>query len=671
MRIAAVNMLKGPGAVPGLFLSRARRVRFHRLWLMVFMTVVVLLQSEQALADQQIRLPMFIDMPLLRSLVAEQFFTEPGEQATVVNLSDGCNRVLLSEPMIGEERHMIRLQTKVRIDWGTPIGGKCFAPLSWEGQVALWQEPVITPEWQLRFSTKDSSLLDMSDRPIRLADLFWNLVKEHVHRYLGDIVVDLAPPVLQLKEMLLPQFTADRRAAAIGFLESMQPSGPSLEDGQLRVDILARVPDVQRLPEEEQHRVEASPKSLERLLELWETWDALLVYLIGQLSDKPLTDDDRQLLLDTTLSMRYEISRALEAGGLTDSLIREQFVGSWNALKPLFRNHLGGDSDGNLLGYLSFFTAVDALAVLDTIGPAIGLEISSDGLHRLAVLLDGGMALEPVEEVNPALRRAFGLGEPLEEGSSEVPVDEDRLPSSDTREGSSSDRDETGQPQTLWLPWMQHFFQYLPGVPAVAWAAPPSMEEIRGWTARIVPASQLLPAVQKVLERAGARMKGKLQLQTITQEWLDRMILATAWQESCFRQFTVKNKKLTYLLSYNKSSVGLMQVNEKVWRGLYNRQELRWNIHYNARAGVEILTLYLNRYIARYPVPVKLTDKKGQRFLAAWLYTLYNGGPSQLKKFIARHAAGNLYQSEKLFLEKYDQSGSSDWMNQVDCLPRI
>ena len=111
-----------------------------------------------------------------------------------------------------------------------------------------------------------------------------------------------------------------------------------------------------------------------------------------------------------------------------------------------------------------------------------------------------------------------------------------------------------------------------------------------------------------------------------------------------------------------------MQINERIWNGIYDRDQLRWNVEYNAHAGVEILTLYLNRYIKKEKAPVELSSSSGRRFLAVWLYALYNGGPSQLKKLPQRHRQKKMNQSEKLFLGKYDLVKQGGWVKRVDCL---
>jgi hypothetical protein len=64
-----------------------------------------------------------------------------------------------------------------------------------------------------------------------------------------------------------------------------------------------------------------------------------------------------------------------------------------------------------------------------------------------------------------------------------------------------------------------------------------------------------------------------------------------------------------------------------------------------------------------------LGTAKGQRFLAGWLYALYNGGPGQRTPFVSRYTSGKMYRSERLFLAKYDAVVKGNWMDRVRCLP--
>src|SRR5262249_15556683 len=70
------------------------------------------------------------------------------------------------------------------------------------------------------------------------------------------------------------------------------------------------------------------------------------------------------------------------------------------------------------------------------------------------------------------------------------------------------------------------------------------------------------------------------------------LLKAVAWQESCWRQFVIKHRRVWYLES-KSGDIGLMQVNKYVWRGFYSLARLRWDIVYNLSAGSEILQRFL------------------------------------------------------------------------------
>lgn len=66
------------------------------------------------------------------------------------------------------------------------------------------------------------------------------------------------------------------------------------------------------------------------------------------------------------------------------------------------------------------------------------------------------------------------------------------------------------------------------------------------------------------------------------------LVKAVAWQESCWRQFILKNNRVVYLES-STHDLGLMQVNRYVWRGFYSVPRLEWDVLYNSSAGMQIL----------------------------------------------------------------------------------
>lgn len=624
-----------------------------RLTLLFAMLMPAIAFGVPELRCEPLQLPMALDMKLLRSLIVQQAYTGSGETVRVLDAGDGCNQVTLSAPQVQVVQGQLRFQTTIRLQLGTPVGGECYMPIAWQGFEVLWQRPRINEEWQLSFTTVRSVLLDSNGKSATLSSFAWNQVKGHVHNYLNRITIDLRPSVQNVQSFLVSLFDTAHRDVGKSFLESMRPDQPTLTDNEVRVNILADIA-TNRQPRKDVPVVIASPEELAGLMELWQTWDAFLVHLITQFSDQPLSESDRDILMEVLLAVRYAFEDAINSNNVTNDLIRKQFLWSWQYLEPLFHRHLLDAPSGNLLGHLSFFTAVDTLAILDRLGPSMGIEINREGFHRLAKLIssnpDACLQLPP--GVSTQLRKIFGLGELLPEVVPKKKEKENNEPTSWYR--SPDD----------WKIWGLFVFS------SKAWAGgfkAPGLKEIRSWTSAGTPAGELLKKITSVLTQAVMTQLKELESLQGDSAWFQKMVLATAWQESCFRQFHVKKKKLTYLLSYNQSSVGVMQINERIWRGIYGREQLRWDIRYNAKAGAEILTLYLKRINREQKVPT-LSSKAKKRFLAVWLYSLYNGGPAQLKKLPKRYNQKQIFKSEKLFLDKYDQVLGGNWMNLVKCL---
>lgn len=660
--------------------------------------VLLLLALPGGAQAETVKLPMSFDFALLRALIIQQAYQDPGERAKVAVMMEGCNEIWLDNPQLQEDKGYVRFQTGVSIVWGTPVADNCFAPLTWSGTIILWQQPAIDDQWQLRLKTVNSVLLDQTGKQAALSGLVWDLVKKNAHTYIDSIAISLAPPVDNVKQFMAPSKEHEPSASAARFLASMRPEQPRVSSGGLAFHILAEA-DIPRAEQAEEFFIIESPEIEVQMMALWQSWDALLVNMMSQLSTKELTEEDRQLLLDTLLTVRYEFSEVLGTPNLTTGFIRGQFINSWVALKPLFQRHLTPRPGDSILGYLSFFTAADALVTLDRLGPLIGVEISREGFYRLAHMLNE----TPLNEggaVDKQLRAVLGLGAPMDVPPPEPPPEPPppeplpappappELPSAPPapieQPGSGVPQNDPGQfqdqqpeatPETtpeispdsgafLWR-WWERLFSPMEAQAATA----PQIEQVTGWTAELTPVKTLLPRIYAVLAKSAASQKGRLDTVVQAEGWGEQMIMATAWHESCFRQFVVKDQKITYLLSYNNSSVGIMQVNEKVWRGIYDVQELRWNIEYNSRAGTEILALYLNRYLAKRKGLKSYDDADGRRYLAIWLYALYNGGPVQLKKFPARASSGHLNRIDKQFQEKYDQAADEKWLETVDCLP--
>ncbi|MCG6893180.1 MAG: hypothetical protein LJE65_06200 [Desulfobacteraceae bacterium] len=341
--------------------------------------------ASAALAEQ-VNLPISIDYPMLRSLVVGSAFTGPDRTAVLLDEDGGCRRVVLSDPRLRFSDGAVRFETKVTIRVGVMLAETCRLPVQWEGFVVLLQEPRIRSEWRLSFKTTDSFVLGSDRRPAVVAGIVWDLVQSEVIRYLEAVTVDLGPPVAEMKSFLTEVAPAEsERVAAL--LDSLRPEAATATAAALRIDVRGELALPAPVPEASEGR-QLTEAEIGEITEAWEHWDAYLAFLISGLSDQPLSDDDRLLLLETLLMLRHEFVAAQNSLELHDDFVRRQFVAAWKNLGPLFRRHLGDEPSKSMLGYLALFSASDALVALDRIGPALGIEISSRGLLRLGRLLD-------------------------------------------------------------------------------------------------------------------------------------------------------------------------------------------------------------------------------------------------------------------------------------------
>lgn len=626
----------------------------RRILPLVLCLFLTLPGAAQALKTKTVTFPMTIDYPLLRSLVVYSVFRDADETAVLLDEGNGCRKITIARPFYREEGGRIRFETRVSVRMGTTVNEKCILPLEWEGIVVLFQRPVVHPgTWTLSFLTEDSTVLTMDRKPATVAGLVWDIIKSRVYTFLNSIKIDLGPPVAQVKDVLLPVFQEDSRARAEKMLGSLHPGAFETRAEDLHLEVLAEVEEPDECEKKEEIGIVPEEK-LKKYIDTFEAWDAYLVSIILSLVRQPLTAEDREVLLTTLLEARYRFIDALTTGEEGD-FVRDEFVTSWKSLSPVFRRHLSDEPSRNLFRFLAFFTASDAMEALDQVGASLGIEISRHGLVRmLALLTEGKETLLPYDyAVNGGLRRVLGMGKaPAFEGPS---FDAEELDSGGNGEeatpgGGGREAAGTG---TFWAVRLARLFV------SPAWAGEEEASKVpadvlRQWIVSREGLEEYMERVRGLLKKSaeGALKKGKIPGDL--KDFYHDLVLATAWQESCYRQFREKKKKIGYMRSYNGTSVGIMQVNERVWRSLYDAKRLRWDIAYNAFAGCEILDLYLSKYILGRRDRIEQDIKLDNDRIARMVYAVYNGGPSQVKKFAERLRTGKFYDADTLFNEKYE-----------------
>jgi len=583
-----------------------------------------LLAASIACADvRYVTLPVRLDHEFLRQALLTQLYTGPGATAVLWDDGSGCGYLKLWEPGVSTVAGRLRVVTRGEARVGYRIAGFCLFPVQWDGFLEAIEDPFLLPEQRvLQFRVVDSKLYDAEWHERFFSKRLWALLKEYVHPRLESVRIDLNAPMRDL-ESVLPLFVgagdADRIAQV---LDSLRLTEAATEDTGIRVALEFAVTPLAPLPAPAPEPT-LTPEELQRWEAAWQRWDAFVTFTVKQLGHDTTVEDLRQALADVLTDARYDILEALAptaAGGPdpTPAL----FVTTWERLAPVVRQLSIGAPGTTVLRYLGFIAAGDALAALQQMGPDVGLDISADGLRRLARIVAPASIDDPVAystAVDPELRTLFGLGAPL------------------------PDPDLSGmdEPQAWWRSLLR---------PRPAFAADtPSAAALSQWLPTPDTIEAYLDDVQTVLGEVTQRTLASGTLPEQYRPMFTLMVRATAWLESCWRQFVRDQGRVTYIRS-PVGSVGMMQINERVWRGLYDLKGLRWDVRYNGRAGAEILLRYLRDYaIARK----EDAQPGGSDNLARATYAVYNGGPGHLTRYRKAATRPALKRIDELFWEKY------------------
>ncbi|MBI5606230.1 MAG: lytic transglycosylase domain-containing protein [Deltaproteobacteria bacterium] len=587
-----------------------------------------------------IALPVTLDYPLIRSFLVTQVYTQPGQKAVLLDQNNHCVRIELSDPRVNAKGSLIHLLSKIKLQAGLELGNRCLQPLVWEGYWEVRLQPYLDQKTRsLRFKTRDSKFYNQQLEKMTVVEVIWKMIKKYVHPPLDRVAIDLGPPINEVTQ-LLPFFVKPENQ------EKFERGLRSLRTGKVRVgpnaveaEILFDL-EVPEAVESGKAPVPLTEEEKVRFIKTWEIWDSFLVHELLSLIGRPLSEEEKGTLLKTLLEMRYGFVDALDHRKSEGDLVREQFIKSWNELGPILRKTLIQEDAPSLFGYMAYFTAMDSLKILDHLGGSFGLEISQNGLIRLARLLSRGeRPWSPgyAWEVNPELRQLLGLGAPIQETGPGYEEDELELP-------------EATAENLFFRRKSRRPIRFVSTSPPEGEKIPKAAGELMKWLPDGKNLDDYLERVEEVLQGATDQVLSKKNLEEKYHGLFRLLVSATAWQESCWRQLTASNGKVRYLCSYNGSSVGLMQINLRVWRGLYQPKSLRWNIHYNVLAGTEILELYFRRWALNRLGPNRSLPLD---ILGGAVYAMYNGGPNQFERFLKRQREGRLNAFDRLFLEKY------------------
>ncbi len=568
-------------------------------------------------AATEISLTLPLPYQLVQDALISQVFVGPQQTAQVLAGKNACNVLTLAEARVkGAAKNTLRIVTKITSRSGTPLTkGRCLPLFEWSGILETHETPSVIPgRLALGFRVVDSKLLNSDGERSAVPGVLWGWIKQNVHPRLESFTVDLTP----LRDGAHEAISATMPEAALTAIDSLTTTQVVAAATALEVTLTLDMPPPPRGWAAATPTPALSIEELERWRGAWQTWDSFATWLIKHLSESRTTDQ-QAALARVLLDARYDLVHALTVDSMQDP-VPALFLSTWARLVPLLRELSRDLPAADTLRYVSFITATDALRAVNQVAPQLGLRLDRDSLRRLARILQPTFeeaALDYSEEIDPALRELFGFAREFDIAH-EIPESKG------------------------WLQWLIAAAQAAVVDPALT-------QRLNGWVPTAIDLDAYLNAMSQLFAQVTAAEVARGRIKPRFLPIYQALLRATAWQETCWRQFIVKTGQIQTIRSVS-GSVGIMQVNTHVWRGMYDLNGLLRDVGYNARAGNEILVHYLVDYAIKrkeHEMPGGLDN------LARATYAVYNGGPGDLTRYRKPSTKDALREIDASFHQKY------------------
>ncbi len=563
---------------------------------------------------REVRLPLTIEPTVIREAVVRELFNDPQGRAVFWGQPGECSFFYLQDPKVEGDVGRLRVVAHGEARLGTDLGATCLAPIAWGGLLELYEKPRVDG-WRLRFDVVDSNLYNEQGEKTLLVGKLWDRIKDSVQPRFSAVTIDVGGPFRDLREFLSAIVAPSNAEEARRAIDSLHPVSVNATPKGIVIEAAFEIAEAPGTAAPSAPEAPLSDAEIGAFTARANQWDAFLTFVIKSLGSRTLSKPARQALLDTLIDARYQIAEALAAPSRNEDPVRRLFLKSWDRLRPV-ADDIARDLPGaDAVAVLTFVAAGDALATLDQVGPSFGIEVSADGLRRMARIVAPTATGDPLEytpDVDPALRRMFGFGPPLSDTDTSVP---------------------NAAPTSWWWNEMPRlsFWTLFDG--ESAWAETP-VDHSSDWKGWLVDEEQEVTAylkrVEELLNRSASTIAAREKLSRADADLFGKLLPATAWQETCWRQFRTRNGVVTYMRSA-QGSVGMLQVSERIWRGFYEVEKLRWKVVYNVESGGDVLLHYLRAADEELgesakPVPADV--------MARVVYAAYNGGPAQMRRYL-------------------------------------
>jgi soluble lytic murein transglycosylase-like protein len=576
-----------------------------------------------------VAIPLRLPLQKIERDIKEQLFNSPEGTCVLVADEAVCRRFYLSRPQVSSRGKFLRITCDAVALYGGAGGPACTDPQRWQGQAELTVQPLIAAAGRrLTFKVAETSFSEKDRRTVSVPDMGDSAHRLIVERF-EKATIDCAPLVDRIAGLLAVLLPGGRERAEQA-LGSLSISPPQVYKFSLAMKLSLAI---EPLPSDQKP---FAAMVRERREERLKRWDAFVTFVSKRLGRNRQQEQQRNVA-GVLLDARYDLAAAPEGPERAPSdPVPGLFVRTWKRMRPVALGLSRESTTGPGPDLENFITAGSVIAALSAQEKALNYQVSDDGMRAVARLADPEYAEDPLAystEVDPELRSLFGFGDPLPQ-----PV---ISPAVTITRGLPENRNRLRFSEFMPERWFL----------ALACAAEEAdaFGKLNSWVPLKSELTAYLEMVRTLLVELREETLAKRPLADPYALVYRDLVLATAWQESCWRQFIRTGDAITPLVS-SANSVGLMQVNPRVWRGVYDVEGLYGDIRYNGRAGCEILLHYLRDYAI-----AKGEDKLagGIDNLPRAAYAIYNGGPGHRTRYRTATTSAALKKIDASLWQKY------------------
>ncbi len=717
------------------------------LFFILFLGALTIAPSRASAAT--IELPLFLRTQVLQNALLE-FFAPPKNRPIVLFQEGDHNYLHISAPQITIRNGEPYFSCNANAGMGFDSLGILPSTVKWNGSIIMRLSFFVDSQWQLRYHILDSAIYNEKGGKPVVTGFAWELCKRFLHPRLEQFHFDLAMPQQEISAILRASAAPEKIAPLNTALKTLRIGTLRVNNDGLVAPLLLTVTEDQTKPVPLPPQPPLGFEEMEKLQRTLEPLDAFLVFIVKKLSADLGPSLHEEQLFDLLITSRYQLLTILTGPTPTDTgdPLRALFVEIWEQLRPIIESSTekNGLMQKQLLRYMSFMNAGDALLVVDRAAPGLGIHITTDGLRRMVRMLEpvsGGASKEdPLKfdwQTDQDLQKALqwqsvpelpaeALPLPVPEAPAapatdalpappSPPLDSDpvekmppvEIPSSAappeqhvpeaTLESIRETIHETfptpapplpAQPGQIHLPeqpdvprspapenkkktvesghtnaimqrWRNFFITTAHAETMPTNLAPELREKLKFW----VPSSEEFPEYSRIighlLNASAKQQSAQNSLAPKFATIFQHLLPATAMIESCWRQYEQKGDKVIALRS-EAGGIGIMQINQHVWRGLYDMERLQGDVAYNIQAGSQILMRYFKQHA------IKIAEETNTPSHAARAaYAAYNAGPRAARRFLRQDANVRQKRVDEHLWDLYRKSAAGGKAVIADC----